>query len=242
MKHSSAIKFSSAKADFFSTLNQRVNEYFKTNNISRYANNQMRFKTAFMFTLYLAPYFLMITGIIANPWVMLAMCLLMGTGIAGIGLAVMHDANHGSYSNKSWINNMIGYSLNVMGAGAFNCKVQHNVLHHTYTNIQGIDEDLEVSPLLRLSPESQHKPIHRFQHYYALAAYSMSTLFWVFVKDYKYAMQRDLGPYENIKHPRSQIAILLGYATFMLGICLLACVVPTRRALNVEPTVALRMD
>ena len=39
-----------------------------------------------------------------------------------------------------------------------------------------------------------------------------------------------------------QYAMILGYATVMLGVCLLACVVPTRRALSVEPTVALRMD
>ena len=32
------------------------------------------------------------------------------------------------------------------------------------------------------------------------------------------------------------------YATFMLGVCLLACVVPTRRALGVEPASALRTD
>jgi len=36
--------------------------------------------------------------------------------------------------------------------------------------------------------------------------------------------------------------MLLAYATFMLGVCLLASVVPTRRALRVEPTVALRVD
>src|SRR5688572_13032132 len=113
MKHSNAIKFSATRADFFSTLNQRVNEYFKTNNISRYANSQMRFKTVFMFALYLAPYFLMITETVTNGWGMLALCLIMGTGVAGIGLAVMHDANHGSYSNKSWVNNLVGYSLNV---------------------------------------------------------------------------------------------------------------------------------
>jgi predicted permease len=40
----------------------------------------------------------------------------------------------------------------------------------------------------------------------------------------------------------TQVAILLAYATLMLGVCLLACVVPTRRALSVEPTIALRVD
>jgi predicted permease len=38
------------------------------------------------------------------------------------------------------------------------------------------------------------------------------------------------------------IAMQLGYAALMFGVCMLACVVPTRRALNVEPTVALRTE
>ena len=154
MKNSSAIKFSSNRADFFSTLNQRVNEYFKSNNISRYGNNQMRIKTVFMFALFFAPYVLMVTETVTNGWAMAGLCLLMGTGVAGIGLAVMHDANHGSYSNKSWINDLVGYSLNVMGAGAFNWKVQHNVLHHTYTNIHDVDEDISPRGILRMTPQT----------------------------------------------------------------------------------------
>jgi putative ABC transport system permease protein len=39
-----------------------------------------------------------------------------------------------------------------------------------------------------------------------------------------------------------QVGLLLAYAAFMLGVCLLACVVPTRRALGVEPIVAMRVD
>ena len=88
-------------------------------------------------------------------------------------------------------------------------KITHNVIHHTYTNIEGLDEDLTVSPLLRLSPSAPRKPMHRFQHLYAFGAYSMSTLFWVFVKDYKYFLQRDLGPYKNKKHPPAEIATLV---------------------------------
>ena len=42
--------------------------------------------------------------------------------------------------------------------------------------------------------------------------------------------------------PSGQIALLVGYAAFMLGVCLLACVVPTRRALRVEPMVAMRVE
>ncbi|HET9370716.1 MAG TPA: ABC transporter permease [Vicinamibacterales bacterium] len=38
------------------------------------------------------------------------------------------------------------------------------------------------------------------------------------------------------------IAMIVGYGIVMLGVCLLACVVPTRRALNIEPTAALRTE
>ena len=39
-----------------------------------------------------------------------------------------------------------------------------------------------------------------------------------------------------------QLVMLGIYGLVMLGVCLLACIVPTRRALRVEPTIALRMD
>ena len=53
------------------------------------------------------------------------------------------------------------------------------------------------------------------------------------------------GAQDGKLHPAlsaAQVALLLGYVAFMLGVCLLACVVPTRRALRVEPTVALRAE
>src|SRR5687767_6975116 len=126
------IRFSSARADFFTTLNQRVNEYFKTNNISRYANSEMKIKTVAMFAIYFVPYGLMITGTVSNIWMMAGLCVVMGLGLAGIGLSVMHDANHGGYSNKKWVNNLLGFSLNLVGGNALNWKIQHNVLHHTF--------------------------------------------------------------------------------------------------------------
>lgn len=179
-----SIKFSPLRGDFFSTLNQRVNEYFKSNNISRYANSEMKTKTAFMYLLYFAPYILMITGTISNGWLMLLLCFIMGCGLAGIGLSVMHDANHGAYSNKKWVNQLLGYSLNVVGGNAFNWKVQHNVLHHTYTNIHDVDEDISPRGVLRMTPYGDWKVIHQFQHIYAWFLYGLMTFVWVFIKDF----------------------------------------------------------
>jgi linoleoyl-CoA desaturase len=157
MPEYSSVKFANNRQDFFITLNKRVNEYFKTNNISKHANNEMKFKTIFMFSLYFIPYFLILSGLFTNIWVLFLLCVVMGIGVGGIGLSVMHDANHGAYSNKPWLNNFLGYSLNLVGASAFNWKLQHNVLHHTYTNIHEADEDISPRGVLRMHPDSDWK-------------------------------------------------------------------------------------
>jgi linoleoyl-CoA desaturase len=182
--HHDSIHFSSARQEFFVTLNKRVNEYFKTQNITRHANYEMVIKTIFMFTLYFTPYVLIMTSVVTGTWAVAGLCVLMGVGIGGIGLSVMHDANHGSYTNKKWVNNLLGYSLNLIGGNAFNWKVQHNVLHHTFTNIHEVDEDISPRGILRMTPYSELKSYHRFQFLYAWFIYGLMTIVWVLVKDF----------------------------------------------------------
>lgn len=178
------IKFSNKEQLFFTTLNSRVNEYFKEKGIGRHANAEMIFKTSFMILLYTVPYVLMITGSVSHLWGMLGLSVLMGFGIAGIGLSVMHDANHGAYSNKPWVNSLLGYTLNLIGGNALNWKVQHNVLHHTYTNIHDVDEDISPRGVLRMTPHAEWKFFHRFQFLYAWFFYGLMTLVWVVAKDF----------------------------------------------------------
>lgn len=172
--------------EFNKTLNQRVNQYFKAGNKSRFGNWEMVTKTIFMFCLYTIPYFMYMTGVVESVWLFYLMAVLMGFGKAGIGLSVMHDANHGAYSRKKWLNKLIGYSLNFVGANATNWKIQHNVKHHTYTNVSGMDED--ISPkggLLRFDPHSEVKPHHKWQYIYAWFFYGLMTMSWMIVKDFK---------------------------------------------------------
>jgi linoleoyl-CoA desaturase len=180
----SSIQFAKASPEFFATLSQRVNAYFKSNNLERTANAEMVFKTIFMFSLYFVPYLVLISGQATGIIAQLGLWAIMGFGLAGIGLSIMHDANHGSYSKKQWINNLLGFSLNVIGGHAMNWKVQHNVLHHTYTNIHDVDEDISPRGILRLGPESTWRPIHRYQQFYAWFFYGLMTFVWVFVKDF----------------------------------------------------------
>ena len=180
----SGLTFSRGQADFVTTLNNRVNAYFASNKISRKANVEMVIKTVIMFLLYFGPYALIISGVVTSPLFLVLMVIIMSLGLSGIGLSVMHDANHGAYSKRKWVNTTLGYSLNLIGANSFNWKIQHNVLHHTYTNIHEEDEDIRPRGSLRLSPHSEWKPVHQFQHLYAWFLYGLMTIGWMVFEDF----------------------------------------------------------
>ena len=172
---------------FYDDVKAKVDEYFQTNNISEQANLTMYVKTVVMLALYFVPYVLIVTGVAGSvgAWLSYGMWALMGVGVAGIGASVMHDSNHGSYANNKFVNSMLGGVLNILGGYAANWRIQHNVLHHTYTNVHGLDEDIAPGPILRMSPHQPRFGIHRFQHIYAWFLYCLMNLFWVTVKDYR---------------------------------------------------------
>lgn len=179
-----AIKFSNKqKTDFHKVVTKRVEAYFTQKGISKHADYRMVIKTVFMFALYFVPYAFILSGAL-SVYGMWACTAVMGLGLAGIGMSVMHDANHGAYSGKSWVNKLLGYSLNIIGGDAFNWKIQHNQLHHTYTNIHGFDQDIRPRMNLRLTPAVKKNFFHRFQVVYAFMLYSLQTFFWVIIKDF----------------------------------------------------------
>jgi linoleoyl-CoA desaturase len=97
----------------------------------------------------------------------------------------MHDANHGSYSTKPLLNDAIGLSANFLGASSFFWKQKHNIIHHTYTNVDGIDDDIAKSPIIRQCDTQKWVPAHKVQHIYLWPAYALSSIFWLFVMDFK---------------------------------------------------------
>ena len=150
-----SIKFDTQKTEFVKVLKKRVNQYFKDKNISKYNNFNMILKTVIMILIYFVPFSFVLSGTIETWWINLILWAVMGIGMAGIGMGVMHDANHGSYSKYKNINTVLGYIIHFVGGSATNWKLQHNVLHHTYTNISGMDEDLDSDPIMRFSPDQK---------------------------------------------------------------------------------------
>ena len=99
-----------AESQFMSTLRKNVNAYFKEEGISQKGNITLFMQTAVMLSLYLVPYILLLSVHMAW-WIALPLVMIIGVGIAGIGMCVMHDALHGSYSKKEWVNKLFGGSL-----------------------------------------------------------------------------------------------------------------------------------
>jgi|TARA_B110000483_G_scaffold153618_1_gene182577 linoleoyl-CoA desaturase len=171
------------RPEFQKALRKRVNQYFKENDINKFGNIDMYIKSVFMLALYLVPMVLMLTQIVVGLLPIMAMWVFMGFGIAGIGLSIMHDANHGAYSQDQKVNNTMGFVLNLIGGYPANWRIQHNVLHHSFTNIEGFDEDIKKGALVRFSPLQPRFFMHRFQVIYAPIFYGILTLVWVIGKD-----------------------------------------------------------
>lgn len=175
--------------DFAQTLRKKVNAYFADQGISKYANLHMVVKSIGMFAFYFVPYFFIIFNLSDVVWVNLLFWAIMAVGMAGIGFGVMHDANHGAYSKNKWINNLMANSINIIGASDAVWKLQHNILHHTYTNIEGLDEDIDSDPYLRFNPHQELKRFHKYQFLYAPFLYSIMTLSWTSFTDFTQAVR-----------------------------------------------------
>ncbi len=172
-------------SNFHDALRRNVDEYFAETGLSPNRNSHMVWKTAAMLAMYLVPFFAIIGGVYnIHPFLFYGCWFLMGIGMVGIGTSVMHDGNHGAYTGRKGRDKFIGLVIHLLGGNDITWKIQHNILHHTYTNIEGLDHDVDAGILLRFTPHSRKIALHRYQHLYAWFLYSLMTVYWCLGKDY----------------------------------------------------------
>jgi len=191
-------------------VRNRVDNYFKSENLNKTANGSMVLKTVLILTGWVVTYALVISNFLPG-YALLILALFHGFFTALIGLNIAHDAIHGSYSRNPKINKRIGLLFNLIGANDYMWSISHNIVHHTYTNIPEHDEDINQPAILRLEESQKLRWIHRFQHIYALMLYTLSSLSWVFVKDYVKFFQHQLGGHFRRTFPRKEIFRLFAY-------------------------------
>jgi linoleoyl-CoA desaturase len=176
---------------FFTSLKADVDNYFAENNIKKTGDWRLFSKTIILWGAAIAIYLtIMLSGV--DSYIKYLLCVLLGLVFAGIGFSVMHDANHGSYCTNSTLNDFIGLSANGLGASAYFWKQKHNIIHHTYTNVDGLDDDIAKSPIIRQCESQKWVPAHKIQHLYLTPIYALSTIFWIFNMDFKKYFSRKI--------------------------------------------------
>lgn len=185
-------KFQAGKPSLHVELKQRINQYFDSKGILPTGNSKLYSKGIILGIAFLAVYLHLL--LITPVWYFaLPECALLGIIISSIGFNVMHDGGHGSFSQSKHMNIFAAWTINFLGANSFMWNMKHNIIHHSYTNIEGVDDDLEVNGLMRFAPTQEHKKIHQYQYIYFWFLYSMLYIWWVFFTDYKKYFTQKVG-------------------------------------------------
>jgi len=169
---------------FFQSLKEAADNYFDRKGLQRTGDSRLYIKTAVLFLVALALYSVILFSSFA-VWAIILLSCMLGFTLACIGFNVMHDANHGSYSSSERVNTLLGLTLNALGGNSFIWKFKHNIIHHTYPNVDGMDDDIAKSPFIRMCSTQPWVPAHRVQHIYTPLLYATSSMIWVLFQDFE---------------------------------------------------------
>ena len=169
---------------FYKELKRRVDGYFATTQLARRGSPRMYLKSAVILSWFVASYAGLVFGA-RTWWQAVPLAISLALAVAGIGFAIQHDANHGSYSSNERINRLMGITLDLLGASSYVWKWKHNIFHHTYTNLSGADADISIQVFARLTPAQPRYRIHRVQQFYLWLLYGFLLAKWQFVDDFK---------------------------------------------------------
>lgn len=201
--------------EFYADLKKRVRAHLSEPGRERRANTRMYAKSVTMFAWATISWALLVFAA-ANWWQAGLLCVSLGLSLAGIGMSVTHDANHGSFSPSTRVNTTMRWSLDLIGASSYVWRVKHNVVHHTYTNIAGADSDIEQLPLARLAPEQKRRWFHRFQHFYIWPLYGLFSVKWHTVGDLGLMIRGSVGM-TPLRWPRGRelVGLIAGKLVFV---------------------------
>lgn len=188
----SHLKFSNTPNSFHTELKQRISSYFQEVGKSTTGNYKIFVKAVILMLCFASIYVHLVFFTPPVFWQILESILLGGV-VAAIGFNVMHDGAHGSFSKFKWVNSLAAFSLNILGGNSFMWNMKHNVIHHAYTNVAGVDDDIDIQPWMRMCSSQKRYRLHKYQHLYFWFLYSLLYLFWIFVLDYQKYFKSRVG-------------------------------------------------
>lgn len=225
MSSSTAYKFKQLPGTEFSTkLIAAFNAYLNNQKNQRFGNNAMYFKIGLIFALYIGSYALLLSNALSNLQLVLVY-ILFGISHALIAFNIGHDASHNALFKSKKLNDLFAWVFNLIGVNKYIWDIKHNRSHHTFTNVEHADMDIEQIKIVRLVPHKKRKPINRYQHIYAPMLYPFASLYMVLIKDFEMFLTKRFGNTSIDKHPAKEIAILFAskilYFIYVLAVPLL---------------------
>ncbi|MFV0339536.1 MAG: fatty acid desaturase family protein [Parachlamydiaceae bacterium] len=162
----------------------------------------MWIKTALIFALYFFSYAMIISNAYSGL-ALLGWYFLLGFSMGLVGFNFCHDVIHGAFFASPKLNRIFSYVFDFNGESSYIWRVSHNLLHHTYTNIPGHDEDINKMIIMRFSPTDDHYAFHRYQHLYALPLYAFTSFNWALFSDYRWFV----GEMKKGTIPKREVAL-----------------------------------
>jgi linoleoyl-CoA desaturase len=206
---------------FHQQLKQRVDDYFTTNGIGSKDAVKMYQKTLVITTWFILSWILLVFAA-QTWWQATILCISLGMAMGGVGFSIQHDGNHKSYSERSLVNQVAGFGADLMGVSSYFWNLHHTLLHHSYTNVCGLDLDIDLGILARYAPQQQRMWFHRFQHLYLPVLYSFLLVNWHVYRDFSDFVRATVGEYKTPRPKGKDLAIFivgkLGFFALAFGI------------------------
>jgi linoleoyl-CoA desaturase len=204
---------------FPKVLRRRLDAFFSERSISPKADRAMWFKIALGLAVltgsWVALYSLKLDG-----WKFVAVYLLNALAQTFLLLNIAHDSNHNALSKVGSVNRIMNYAFDVCGINSYMWRILHHRGHHSCINLHGEDDALTGRGMLRFTPHESRRPLHRFQHIYALFLYALFSLDYVFVRDFEAFFFPTHDYLKRARHPLREYIILFAgkglYFTYML--------------------------
>lgn len=187
-------KFAHSGHSFHVELKRRINDYFAHTGKATTGGGRLFGKALFLVLAFTYTY-IQLVFFTPGPLLGMMLSIILGALTAAIGFNVMHDGGHGSFSKHQWINKAAAISAEILGASHFIWNVKHNVIHHAYTNIDGIDDDIDAKPFLRMASTQKRYKVHKFQHLYFWLFYCTLHLYWTLINDYRKYFTKKIGDF-----------------------------------------------
>lgn len=188
---------------FFHTLNSRVDDYFKSNKLSKKSNvfGQLKAMLFFLVFIGLLAFILMADGSI--PLVLVSFAFLGFFQIC-LALTLGHEGVHESFSENNTVNKVVTYAFDLIGTSGYLWGLRHVQSHHPYASIPVMDVDIPDTDLVTFLPKENPRKSIRYQYLYVPFLYLFYTLSVVFKRDLSDLVSKKIG-HKIVSHTKRNI-------------------------------------